>query len=838
MGKLDYTTKEINDLLGKVKNGETVKVPEWAMQASKPKYTAEEVGALPATTPVLPDAPDDGKTYGRKNGRWAEMSGSGSDNIVEIPGAVMALSPDNTSDEIFAAWGGKAVMYALIQKMRETGNLTIVRLVAENSVVLSTFDMFTTNVTDENNFSVALSTLDENRNTLIFTITGGNASFQRGTTVLLTSESVENNLTSTFTDKPLSAAMGKKLNDEKQALLLSGTNIKTINGTSLLGSGNIEIEGGGDTPETSNIISHTHDRMIGIRDFEMDIWDGVSVSESLEGGGTKDNPYLIKSCADFLHINLNTSKYNANVNFENEPTGYISYFRIEKNLDFGNHNVVYPVIDVDGGGGTEEEMLSKILTLAVIDGQGITIERFSSNNSSSVFSNLYLSLVRGINIRSSSFVYDVKNAGYGMPIAPLLGNYAPIYSSNADCSCEARIDIIGVENDTENTKITLSFAGISMYSTFGNYQPGKWYGKNTFVCNNNPSNKPIIIQYIPVFLPDSRMGEATSSMTLCEYSPVELLPADGNSLPGLHVYMFLMEGFKGKTYYNSEVIGGISVEVGVPAPIPKTTVEMKSPEFLAVLNSASVEWVADVDNINYGYPIFAPKERILYDGYVRQSEFPTLMNSSSAHLFWSELFSDGGILSSTRIKNALDKQGGFDSLYDKVKNAGKIFIEKNLTQAISQYSGTITMELVSSVLKEDSDLKQIGIVYIDTTGPKSLLLSQNRETGNLSVYDNIIIGRKQFGTNTAFPADKILINDIAVKGLVAVYACVGEPVKFSKAVGANIQFKVGESIYTDDLIYVIPIDFNYTGIRITLKEGDLYEVYFDGGSVRKVVVVE
>ena len=37
--------------------------------------------------------------------------------------------------------------------------------------------------------------------------------------------------------------------DDKQDTLVSGTNIKTINGTSLLGSGNIEIQGGGSDVE-------------------------------------------------------------------------------------------------------------------------------------------------------------------------------------------------------------------------------------------------------------------------------------------------------------------------------------------------------------------------------------------------------------------------------------------------------------------------------------------------------------------------------------------------------------------------------------------------------------
>lgn len=52
---------------------------------------------------------------------------------------------------------------------------------------------------------------------------------------------VVNNLISTDVDKALSAAMGKKLSEEKQVHLKSGSNIKTINNESLLGSGNLQI---------------------------------------------------------------------------------------------------------------------------------------------------------------------------------------------------------------------------------------------------------------------------------------------------------------------------------------------------------------------------------------------------------------------------------------------------------------------------------------------------------------------------------------------------------------------------------------------------------------------
>lgn len=53
---------------------------------------------------------------------------------------------------------------------------------------------------------------------------------------------IQDNLTST--EGVLSANQGKVLNETKQDKLVSGTNIKTINGQTLLGSGDIEIQGG------------------------------------------------------------------------------------------------------------------------------------------------------------------------------------------------------------------------------------------------------------------------------------------------------------------------------------------------------------------------------------------------------------------------------------------------------------------------------------------------------------------------------------------------------------------------------------------------------------------
>ena len=63
-------------------------------------------------------------------------------------------------------------------------------------------------------------------------------------------QSVIDNLLSTSQTDALSANQGRILNNTKQATLVSGVNIKTINNQSLLGEGNITIQGGGGTGGT------------------------------------------------------------------------------------------------------------------------------------------------------------------------------------------------------------------------------------------------------------------------------------------------------------------------------------------------------------------------------------------------------------------------------------------------------------------------------------------------------------------------------------------------------------------------------------------------------------
>lgn len=94
---------------------------------------------------------------------------------------------------------------------------------------------------------------------------------------------VINSLESESTTAALSANQGKVLNEGKQDALVSGTNIKTINGNSLLGSGNITIEGGGGGGGNHILPSEIYD-------------------------ATSDNPYIFteEEAAAFLALGANT----------------------------------------------------------------------------------------------------------------------------------------------------------------------------------------------------------------------------------------------------------------------------------------------------------------------------------------------------------------------------------------------------------------------------------------------------------------------------------------------------------------------------------------------------
>jgi len=84
-----------------------------------------------------------------------------------------------------------------------------------------------------------------------------------------------------------------KLLIAKQDTLVSGTNIKTVNGNSLLGSGDIEINGGGSAPVTFNMMTVDYVQVSG-----SDYYVNVDVTSKFEEADTNHYLFVVSVVAD------------------------------------------------------------------------------------------------------------------------------------------------------------------------------------------------------------------------------------------------------------------------------------------------------------------------------------------------------------------------------------------------------------------------------------------------------------------------------------------------------------------------------------------------------------
>lgn len=103
---------------------------------------------------LLGDAPNDGKTYGQKNGLWAEIEASsdGSDNIITIPTGILELTSESSSDEVFAAFGGKSVLIDLCKKAQSEDIICVMKVPGHDTdISVFTPFMLAADYTDVNN---------------------------------------------------------------------------------------------------------------------------------------------------------------------------------------------------------------------------------------------------------------------------------------------------------------------------------------------------------------------------------------------------------------------------------------------------------------------------------------------------------------------------------------------------------------------------------------------------------------------------------------------------------------------------------------------------------------
>lgn len=186
--------------------------------------TATEVGALPSSTII-----GDGKVIFQKNGTaFSTVSANQTSTTTvnyTIPttasdiGALPSTTTIGAGNTTISVNGTAVGTINANQTSSNAINLTIPSAVTENTVSGWGFTKNVGTVTSVNNVSPV----------------NGNV------TITIPDSATWGNITGTLSNQ---TDLNSALNG-KQATLVSGTNIKTINNTSLLGSGNIDIQGGG-----------------------------------------------------------------------------------------------------------------------------------------------------------------------------------------------------------------------------------------------------------------------------------------------------------------------------------------------------------------------------------------------------------------------------------------------------------------------------------------------------------------------------------------------------------------------------------------------------------------
>lgn len=374
---------------------------------------------------------------------------------------------------------------------------------------------------------------------------------------------------------------------------------------------------------TGNIESHTHNSTYEYTEFETDIWDGSTISESLQGTGTKDDPYLIQSCADLLFMRSDT-------NFLSD-TENIKFVRITKSLDFNNHTL--PSISNENDG-----------YLTDIDGCNATISNYISDATIGIFGNLLSSFIHNINFIGFTINVDVStyNSQGGQQINAYTGNdtSAVLYNNLV----KGKLIFNGnLEKDLSSSIYIFSDFAVMFTPQIIPLMIQDYYNNNDLyfgseiTIEDNTIKNGFKIMFSPAVISILNMAgvEGLESKNIYgydnSYSNASGLLEDGSIITdGSDLEIVIQYGYAptptDKLYINRDKASGvvyISPEeiASFEIPLLKTTEEMLSDSFVEELNS-KFSFPVFVKDKNGGTPVLAPKNATLkFDGYVKQSEF-------------------------------------------------------------------------------------------------------------------------------------------------------------------------------------------------------------------------
>lgn len=385
---------------------------------------------------------------------------------------------------------------------------------------------------------------------------------------------------------------------------------------------------------TGNITTHTHDTERIVTGMPTDVWDGVTVSTALTGSGTVDDPYLIQSCADYIHFYRHPNLYSYPFG---EPTPEMianpKQIKFTTNLDFNNIAIDFGDTVPNISSGTPSE----ILVSCFIDGQGCNISNINIVGTWAVIPVAYYSAIKNIHVVNSIFTIPlsvINDKGFAGT------NDTPVYITPWGLlveGCEVEnISFTAEVKFTGDIELQICFVGgavvvgeMSMIPGFIGEKPS-FYSKVTF-SGDEARTKLTVVAFIPAFVSceDSAIIPVTGydlTPTLKESDPEPTSGIVSTKMidpVGSKAYTLYINTDDGYPVYNSDST--------TPFHISKTYAEMKSVDFVTLLNGDTETFVADTENVNDSYPIFKPNQVVQkIDGYVKESTFEAFRNDLSA----------------------------------------------------------------------------------------------------------------------------------------------------------------------------------------------------------------
>lgn len=538
----------------------------------------------------------------------------------------------------------------------------------------------------------------------------------------------------------------------------------------------VKSSGGGSSAEitkesveavlTGNIESHTHDTVYA--PAETDVWDGVTVSKSLLGTGTKEDPYQINSCADWVLLITSGNRYGQ------ESTSSKKYISVTKNLNFNNKKIDRTNHLIQTINGLNQ--YSDLLMNASINGNNNTFSNINVLNGN-IIPFIAVCDIKNFNINGvveydlntidenatsgndvfSNNCIELMNSNTLVPINPTLTFYNFVSKINIDITVNIRMERSLNNINTSNpilispftlfcnakdidTSIIYNLKSNITYN-FDNVMDDSELKIINSICYvySSSVHEPINITHKDIIL------DTTKNVNSLNFKTIDpKRPSVFNVGYLMDINNMIESDIMNQSTINIESMYSVLdqdnpiTDSAKNKSIVKSESELKDPSFLNTLNSASGEdiWITGED----GFPTLNMQQKgvIQYDGYVKQSEFDKLkknpaFNEGVVYIPYNVLF-DTSNITRDEASAILGGNEGLQKIIEGIKEGKKLKIS-NITDNVA-YS-----DIKTSIFQFNTiiglNFKTVVVSPFGIGDLSCLIYYENN--GKLSVYGSVTL---------------------------------------------------------------------------------------------------